>query len=212
MSAAKPLVALIDEATIDRGGVLLLSPAVGIIRGIPAPGHALASGEVFARIEIVGRSHPLLVPEDLSGVVAELAVEGFGADAIPVEYAQPLLTIVPGAGAGGSKKKRGKSSVGAVAARGSGSKNAHDLPAGCHAIVSPADGVFYRRSRPADPPYVEEGSHVHAGQTLALIEAMKCFSAITYGGAGLPENAEIVEVRAGDAVEVRHGQVLFVAR
>jgi len=41
---------------------------------------------------------------------------------------------------------------------------------------------------------------------------MKCFSAITYGGPGLPEEAEVVEIRAADASEVRHGQVLFVVR
>jgi biotin carboxyl carrier protein len=59
---------------------------------------------------------------------------------------------------------------------------------------------------------VEVGSRVRAGQTLALIEAMKCFSAIAYGGPGLPEEAEVAEIRAADVSEVRHGQVLFVVR
>lgn len=86
------------------------------------------------------------------------------------------------------------------------------LPEGCHAVVCPANGVFYRRPRPADPPYVDVGSAVRTGQTLGLIEAMKTFSPIPYGGPGLPSEASVVEIRADDSQEVRHGQVLFVLR
>lgn len=230
MSATRAFPALVDDTTMAEGGVLLLSPAVGILQGIPAPGRMLAGGETFARLTILGRTHPLLVPGDLTGVVAELALDGFGADAIAVEYGQPILTLAPleaardrGAGskATGAKKARrlsagagqgahGKSRAAVAAAR--SHPGAHDIPAGSHAVVSPADGVFYRRPRPIDPPYVEKGARVHSGQTLALIEAMKCFSAITYGGAGLPDEAEVIEIRSEDAAEVTHGQVLFVVK
>ncbi len=86
------------------------------------------------------------------------------------------------------------------------------IPDGCHAVVCPADGIFYRRPRPGDPAYVEVGSEVRTGQTLGLIEAMKTFSPIPYGGPGLPSPARIVEVRATDSQEIRHGQVIFVVR
>lgn len=36
-------------------------------------------------------------------------------------------------------------------------------------------GVFYRRSDPDEPPYVEEGDAVEAGDVVALIGVMKNF-------------------------------------
>ena len=83
---------------------------------------------------------------------------------------------------------------------------------GTAAVLAPADGVFYRRPRPSDPPYTEPGARISRGQTIALIEAMKCFSAIIYEGTGLPDPAEVVEIRGNDGDEVRHGQVLFVVK
>ena len=44
---------------------------------------------------------------------------------------------------------------------------------------------------------------------LGLVEIMKCFHHITYGGVGLPESGEIVKILADDASEVRFGQPLF---
>jgi acetyl-CoA carboxylase biotin carboxyl carrier protein len=210
MTAATSLIALADVVAATKGGVLLLSPAVGILRGVPAPGRTLSGGEAFARLTILGRHHPLLVPEELSGIVADLAVNGFGADAIAVEFRQPLLTLAPIAAAGAAAPSR--TGPYATQPRKALHPGPGDLPAGSHAVLSPADGVFYRRARPTDPPYVETGARVRPGQTLALIEAMKCFSAITYGGGALPEEAEVLEIRAEDAAEVRHGQVLFVVR
>jgi len=212
MSVFSSLVAIADDLASTEGGVLLLSPAVGIVRGIPAPGRRLAGGEAFARLTILGLHHPLLVPEGLSGVVADLAVEGFGVDAIAVEYRQPLLTLAPFDAVPAGADPLSPPGPDATRPRKALHPGLEDLPAGSHAVLSPADGIFYRRSRPADPPYVETGARVHAGQTLALIEAMKCFSAITYGGGTLPGEAEVIEIRAEDAAEVRHGQVLFVVR
>jgi acetyl-CoA carboxylase biotin carboxyl carrier protein len=212
VSAAASLVALI-EGPAGRGGasVRLASPAVGILRGVPAPGHLLGPGEPFARLTILDRTHPLLVPEGVSGIVAEISVAGSGADAIPVEYAQPILALAPiDDGSAATSTVRPGASL--RRAPGGAGGAAEAIPAGCHAILCPADGIFYRRPRPSEAPYVEIGDRVHAGRTLALIEAMKCFSAIVYGGAGVPDEAEIVEVRAADTSEVRHGQVLFVVR
>jgi acetyl-CoA carboxylase biotin carboxyl carrier protein len=72
--------------------------------------------------------------------------------------------------------------------------------------------MFYRRPRPDAPAYVEVGQTVEVGATLALVEVMKCFSAITYGGPGLPPRAEVLEVREADGTEVQADQVLFVVR
>jgi biotin carboxyl carrier protein len=44
---------------------------------------------------------------------------------------------------------------------------------------------------------------------LGLVEIMKCFNQITYGGPGLPERGRVAEILAEDAAEVQFGQVLF---
>jgi oxaloacetate decarboxylase (Na+ extruding) subunit alpha len=45
-------------------------------------------------------------------------------------------------------------------------------------VESPMVGTFYRAPAPDQPPFVEEGQRVVAGQTLCLIEAMKLFNEI----------------------------------
>lgn len=45
-------------------------------------------------------------------------------------------------------------------------------------VPSPMSGIFYRRPSPNEPPFVEEGDPVLAGQVLGLIEAMKVFNEI----------------------------------
>ncbi len=44
---------------------------------------------------------------------------------------------------------------------------------------------------------------------LGLVEIMKCFNQITYGGAGLPDRGQVAEILAEDTAEVQFGQVLF---
>ena len=65
---------------------------------------------------------------------------------------------------------------------------------------------------PGARPFVEPGTALRAGQVVGLVEVMKTFNQILYGGAGFPERAEVVEVRCGDAQEVRAGQILMVIR
>lgn len=45
-------------------------------------------------------------------------------------------------------------------------------------------GVFYRRPAPESEPYVREGGHVDPGQTVAVIESVKTYNAITSDHAG----------------------------
>lgn len=215
MSKATPLIAM--SAAPEEGGsgsILLLSPAVGVLRGIPSPGHLFGPGESIGSLTILDRAHPLLIPEGVAGLVTEVHVPGSGADALPVGYGQSLVTLAPldAAAAGEGVREaleRARAGAGATGSAGAGDTA---IPEGCHGVPCPADGVFYRKPRPTDPPYVEVGSRVRNGQRLALIEAMKAFSAISYGAPGLPAEAEIVEIRAEDSTEVRHGQILFVVR
>ncbi len=65
-------------------------------------------------------------------------------------------------------------------------------------VVSPMVGVFYRSPSPADPPFVEVGDRVEAGQTIGLVEAMKVFNEITAESGGVV--AKII-VESGNLVE-----------
>jgi acetyl-CoA carboxylase biotin carboxyl carrier protein len=59
-------------------------------------------------------------------------------------------------------------------------------------------GTFYRAASPGEPPFVEVGQKVGAGDTVCLIEVMKLFNSIHAGVDGtvtriLHENATLVE-------------------
>ncbi len=77
--------------------------------------------------------------------------------------------------------------------------NGHADVAGDKPIVrSPMVGTFYRSPSPKDPPFVEVGSVVRAGDPLCIIEVMKLFTTVEADRAGkiaaiFPGNAELVE-------------------
>ena len=67
-----------------------------------------------------------------------------------------------------------------------------------HVVKSPMVGTFYRASAPGNPPFVEIGSSVKAGDTLCIIEAMKLLNEIDADASGvikqiLVENGQPVE-------------------
>ena len=71
-------------------------------------------------------------------------------------------------------------------------------------ITSPLVGTFYRAKSPNDAPYVNAGDHVHTGDVICMIEAMKTMNEIQADKDGiirkiLVENGEMVE----------YGQPLF---
>ena len=51
-------------------------------------------------------------------------------------------------------------------------------------IRSPLPGTFYRRSAPDQPPFVEDGGSVAAGDTIGLVEVMKSFHEVSAEEAG----------------------------
>jgi acetyl-CoA carboxylase biotin carboxyl carrier protein len=76
-----------------------------------------------------------------------------------------------------------------------------------HHITSPLTGIFYRRPAPQEPPFVEVGSHVEAGQVVALVEAMKVFNEIVSDVEGV-----VVEIKAKDGQLVNQGDTLMLLK
>jgi acetyl-CoA carboxylase biotin carboxyl carrier protein len=79
-----------------------------------------------------------------------------------------------------------------------------ELPAG-HVLRSPMVGTFYASPNPDSAPFVKVGQAVKAGETLAIIEAMKMFNQIEADVAGT-----VVAVLAQNGQPVEFDEPLFV--
>jgi acetyl-CoA carboxylase biotin carboxyl carrier protein len=78
------------------------------------------------------------------------------------------------------------------------------LPEG-HVLRSPMVGTFYTSSAPDKPAFVTVGQQVKAGETLAIIEAMKMFNPIEADASGT-----IVAILGENGQPVEFDQPLFV--
>ena len=79
-----------------------------------------------------------------------------------------------------------------------------ELPDG-HVIRAPMVGTFYASPNPEAPPFVKIGQQVKAGDTLAIIEAMKMFNQIEADKSGT-----IVAILATNGQPVEFDEPLFV--
>ena len=69
------------------------------------------------------------------------------------------------------------------------------------AVTAPLTGVFYARPSPEQPPFINPGDRVEAGQVVALIETMKLFNEVTAEVGGqvlsiIPAEGDLVEAGA----------------
>jgi len=78
------------------------------------------------------------------------------------------------------------------------------LPDG-HVLRSPMVGTFYTSSAPDKPAFVTIGQQVKAGETLAIIEAMKMFNPIEADVSGT-----VLKVMAESGQPIEFDQPLFV--
>jgi len=198
MTRLPNLEVIVTDGSSGSGELLVVAPAVGRYGFAPQVGEVLVGGSRVGRLTALARTAELTLPRGITGRVAERLCT---TRSNPVEYGQVLLRLVPVAAA-----EVGEGIVSAA------EEAAKDLPEGTFAITSPTHGMFYRRPSPDAPAYVETGQQVEVGTTLALVEVMKCFSAIAYGGEGQPPRAEIVEIRVRDTSEVAADEILFVLR
>jgi len=78
------------------------------------------------------------------------------------------------------------------------------LPAGVE-VKAPMVGTFYRKPGPQDPPFVEIGDHVNAGDPLCLIEVMKLFTTIE-----APVSGKVAAISAENEALVQLDEVLLI--
>ena len=71
-------------------------------------------------------------------------------------------------------------------------------------VRSPMVGTFYVAPSPDEDPFVQVGQEIQAGQTLAIVEAMKMMNEIIAEKGGV-----VLEVLAANATQVEYDQPLF---
>jgi biotin carboxyl carrier protein len=196
----RTLIARVRPDAGDPATMLVTAPTVGLIDGAPRPGVFLNRFDPLLTLTIQGRRHVLRLPRDVHGWVVQAFVE----DALTaVAFDAPLVRLDP---------RVGELDGDHVRVHSADSADADPDRGDALAITAPSDGIFYRRPSPEAPSFVDVGTKVTTGTVLGLVEVMKCFNQITYGGPGLPPNGEVTRVFVGDADEVRFGQTLFWIR
>ena len=90
------------------------------------------------------------------------------------------------------------------AATGGSAKLGNDLPDG-HIVRAPMVGTFYTSPAPDKPAFVSVGQTVKAGDTLAIIEAMKMFNPIEADVSGT-----VLKILAESGQPIEFDQPLFV--
>jgi acetyl-CoA carboxylase biotin carboxyl carrier protein len=74
-----------------------------------------------------------------------------------------------------------------------------------HAVKAPLVGTFYRASQPGADPFVQEGDVVDAGQTVAIVEAMKLMNQVPADVGG-----KVARILVADGEWVEFEQTLMI--
>ena len=72
-------------------------------------------------------------------------------------------------------------------------------------VRAPMSGIFYRKSAPDQPAYVEIGDTVKKKQVLGLLETMKVFQKIKS-----PANGKVVEILHESESPLKDDELIFV--
>ncbi len=74
-------------------------------------------------------------------------------------------------------------------------------------VLSPMTGIFYRKPTPSEPPFVNEGDMITAGQVIGVIEAMKVFNEVESTQSGI-----VLRFAVEDGGMIQEGEpILFVS-
>jgi len=179
------------QAVKADGRVVLTSPEVGWFTCAVPKGQVLSPGASAGSVRSLGRSFELVVPQGISGRVVTDKPERVHE---PVGYGTTLYELAP---------------LGAEDALDDDDATS-STTAGAPAFHAPHSGRFWHRPTPNDPPFIEVGAVIEAGQTIGLIEVMKTFTHLAYTpGTNLPRRARITRIPTGDGAEVTEGDPLL---
>ncbi len=200
-SARKILVADVDPPDgRPSDDARLCSPSVGIWRCSPWISDRVLRGHPIGTLEILGVRHSVMAPPELEGArVVDRLLEP-----TPVGYGQELLRVTENASTAISSD--------VSSAADTETDSSPDAPSQKYegpAFVSPMSGRYYEKPSPDSEPFLRIGDEVARGQTVCLLEAMKTFTRVTYGGEGLPERARIRAIVPKDGVDLSRGDIIL---
>ncbi len=172
--------------------VELTSPSPGLFRSGVRPGDLVRPGGVLGRLEVLGQLADVIVPEGVRGAVVAVCGEGLARP--PVDHGAVLVTIDPRALAAAPAATAATAAAAAGGAAEAG-----------RVFRAPTSGRFYGRPAPDKPPFVAAGDQLSPGATICLLEVMKTFHRVTYGG----EPARVRAVLVADGADVNAGDALL---
>ena len=193
---APELAVLVGPPRGDPARIVLRAPGPGMFVPWIGQGDLVTPGSDLGELVVLGRASILVVPrsETAAGIALRLppAVH-------PVGYGDVLVELDP------SLQRAAGASTAAVPPA---AATAADAALGL-VFPAPTSGRFYGRSAPDRPPFVTEGAQLTAGTTVCLLEVMKTFHRVTYGGPGLPDTARVRRVLVADGADVNAGDPLL---
>jgi acetyl-CoA carboxylase biotin carboxyl carrier protein len=181
-------------AIAQAGGetIALASPAPGLFRAHVRVGDVVRGGSVLGELEVLGQAIVVVAPDTARGTIIALRDPALARPA--VDFGGMLVILDPRAITAGDT-----AASTAAAAQGVGGL----------VFRAPTSGRFYGRPSPDKPAFVTQGGELAPGATICLLEVMKTFHRVTYGGAGLPERALVREVLIADGDDVSAGDPLL---
>ena len=180
----------------ENSQLQVLSPTVGIYFSFPEKGAFLSAGSSIGKLKVFNTIYDLLLPDNVFGKVT---FQGERDKIINVGYGQELFRLNPEKGLTVWEEKASEAE----------SSNDEGVEEG-HVITAFTTGIFYRKSSPEAPPYVEEGQTIEKGKVLGLIEVMKTFNHVIFTGMDSSESGKIKKIFVKDAQEVKLNQPLFL--
>ncbi len=187
------------ESAADRVTHQMRSPRVGWFRPAIAAGALLSPGLLIGTIETLGATVAVLAPPLSRGVVRSVA--GNRHARFAVGYQEALFTVDVNIDAGTADGKRTAASAALAVADAS---DASGL-----VFRAPTSGRFYLRAAPGKPAFVAVGDVISTGTAICLLEVMKTFHRVTYGGEGLPERVVVVAITAIEEADINAGDILL---
>ncbi len=181
--------------TLADGKLRLESPTVGLYRGEPRPGSLVTGDASIGQLEVLGVLHHLLAPAEAVGIVLHPETTAAPLTRRPVGHGDLLVLLDPEAATGSAAVGPGRVAAGPKT--------------GALVFRAPTAGRFYTRPGPGKPPLIEVGTIVQQGQAVGLIEVMKTFGRLHYGGEGLPAEGRIKAILVKDETDVAAGEALF---
>ena len=195
------LVAAPAAAGTDTGAVIeLRAPMPGVFMPWISPGDLVTAGGAIGELVVLGKAIAVLAPRSatpgttaVTGIAIRVTATGvravgYGDTLVTLD---PTLSVSPGAGpSAGDPAAPGAAVAGLV-------------------FRAPTSGRLYGRSSPDKPAFVTAGTALTPGATICLLEVMKTFHRVTYGGPGLPDTAQVRSVLVADGDDVNAGDPLL---